>query len=434
MKRLLVISTALLLAILPASGKYNDYRGHNVDSLERVVAKWTPERVARASQAELVELNNNYRNLMLGYNQLNRVKSDYYARKALEISDSQGWHYASQDAYRYIGLHFYATEQYDSARFYYGKALECVSKIETGATSFTNPDGYTEREIDDAKSALYGTIGNLYNMQDSLDQAMEYYAKAGEIFEKWGWNESNSILWYNIGETWVDAGAPKKAEPAYKKALEYALAAGDSLMIAQAYKGFGNLYQSQGRTVKALRYLKKADSYFKNHKQEEIVFREETMDYSAQALRQQRTRLIIGLAVVLALLVAGAVITLANRSKRQGGRPWRTCPPPDRGRGRGPAETSSCGAGTKDTPGGAGASEASGVPTGPGRLADIPKLNDREIAILKLLAQGCTNSQIAEQIFLSPETVKWYRKNLLLKFDAANSAELIFRAKELGLL
>ena len=406
MKRLLVISTALLLAILPASGKYNDYRGHNVDSLERVVAKWTPERVARASQAELVELNNNYRNLMLGYNQLNGVKSDYYARKALEISDSQGWYYASQDAYRYIGLHLYATEQYDSARFYYGKALECVSKIETGATSFTNPDGYTEREIDDAKSALYGTIGNLYNMQDSLDQAMEYYAKAGEIFEKWGWNESNSILWYNIGETWVDAGAPRKAEPAYKKALEFALAAGDSLMIAQAYKGFGNLYQSQGRTVKALRYLKKADSYFKNHKQEEIVFREETMDYSAQALRQQRTRLIIGLAVVLALLVAGAVITLARRRKEK-----------------------AADAVTGETGGKAQTGEG-----GKAQIANAPKLNDREIAILKLLAQGCTNSQIAEQIFLSPETVKWYRKNLLLKFDAANSAELIFRAKELGLL
>ena len=406
MKRLLVISTALLLAILPASGKYNDYRGHNVDSLERVVAKWTPERVARASQAELVELNNNYRNLMLGYSQINRTKSDYYAHKALEISTSQGWHYASQDAYRYIGLHLYATEQYDSARFYYGKALECVSQIEAGATSFTNPDGYTEREIDDAKSALYGTIGNLYNMQDSLDQAMEYYAKAGEIFEKWGWNESNSILWYNIGETWVDAGAPKKAEPAYKKALGYALAAGDSLMIAQAYKGFGNLYQSQGRTVKALRYLKKADSYFKNHKQEEIVFREETMDYSAQALRQQRTRLIIGLAVVLALLVAGAVITLARRRKEKA------------------ADAVTGEAGGKAQTGEGGKAQAT----------NAPKLNDREIAILKLLAQGCTNSQIAEQIFLSPETVKWYRKNLLLKFDAANSAELIFRAKELGLL
>ena len=433
MKRLFVISIALLLALLPASGKYNDYRGHNVDSLERVVAKWTPERVARASQAELVELNNNYRNLMLGYNQLNRVKSDYYARKALEISDSQGWYYASQDAYRYIGLHLYATEQYDSARFYYGKALECVSKIETGATSFTNPDGYTEREIDDAKSALYGTIGNLYNMQDSLDQAMEYYAKAGEIFEKWGWNESNSILWYNIGETWVDAGAPKKAEPAYKKALEFALAAGDSLMIAQAYKGFGNLYQSQGRTVKALRYLKKADSYFKNHKQEEIVFREETMDYSAQALRQQRTRLIIGLAVVLALLVAGAVVTLARRRSGKA-KAAEGVSTPGHGQGEGPDGSKLSRSDGADDDGRGRSERSERSSSAAWGRPETPKLNDREIAILKLLAQGCTNAQIAEQIFLSPETVKWYRKNLLLKFDAANSAELIFRAKELGLL
>ena len=31
-------------------------------------------------------------------------------------------------------------------------------------------------------------------------------------------------------------------------------------------------------------------------------------------------------------------------------------------------------------------------------------------------------------------TVKWYRKKLFVKFDASTSAELIFRAKELGLL
>lgn len=413
MKSLSFLSAALLLAILPASGKYNDHRGHNVDSLEAVVAKWTPEKIAQASQAELVELNNNYRNLMLGYSQINRVKSDFYARKALEISSSQDWYYASQDAYRYIGLHFYANEQYDSAHFYYSKALECISKVEAGATSFTNPDGYTEKDIDDAKSALYGTIGNLYNMQDSLDQAMEYYAKAGEIFDKYGWNESNSILWYNIGETWVDAGEPRKAKAAYEKALDYARASGDSLKIADVYKGFGNLYQSQGRTVKALRYLRKADTYYINHKREEIASREETMDYSAQALRQQRSRLIIGLAVLLTLLVAGAVVTVAKRRKRLG----------DDGGSEGVGPESS------DTVGGEPRVAAMSHDG-----AQAPKLNDREVAILKLLAKGHTNGEIAEQIFLSPETVKWYRKNLLLKFDASNSAELIFRAKELGLL
>ncbi len=63
-----------------------------------------------------------------------------------------------------------------------------------------------------------------------------------------------------------------------------------------------------------------------------------------------------------------------------------------------------------------------------------PSLNHREQNILRLIASGCTNPQIAEEIFLSPETIKWYRKKLLVKFDAANSAELISKAKEAGLI
>ena len=51
-----------------------------------------------------------------------------------------------------------------------------------------------------------------------------------------------------------------------------------------------------------------------------------------------------------------------------GSRLRRACPPPDTGRGRGPAETSSRRAGTQETLGGAGVSEANGVPTGPGSL------------------------------------------------------------------
>ena len=51
-------------------------------------------------------------------------------------------------------------------------------------------------------------------------------------------------------------------------------------------------------------------------------------------------------------------------------------------------------------------------------------------------AAGLTESQwqIAEGLGLSPETVKWYRKKLLVKFDVANTAELTSTAKDLGLV
>ena len=35
---------------------------------------------------------------------------------------------------------------------------------------------------------------------------------------------------------------------------------------------------------------------------------------------------------------------------------------------------------------------------------------------------------------LSPETVKWYRKKLLVKFDVANTAELTSTVKDMGLI
>ena len=61
-------------------------------------------------------------------------------------------------------------------------------------------------------------------------------------------------------------------------------------------------------------------------------------------------------------------------------------------------------------------------------------ISQREQEVLKLVAEGMTNSEIAEQIFLSPETIKSYRKNLLLKLDAKNTAVLVRIALEQKLI
>ena len=61
-------------------------------------------------------------------------------------------------------------------------------------------------------------------------------------------------------------------------------------------------------------------------------------------------------------------------------------------------------------------------------------LTKREMTILKEIALGRTTPQIAEALCLSPETVKWYRKQMLAKFSAATSAEMIRKAVEEGIL
>jgi DNA-binding NarL/FixJ family response regulator len=61
---------------------------------------------------------------------------------------------------------------------------------------------------------------------------------------------------------------------------------------------------------------------------------------------------------------------------------------------------------------------------------ELPVLTPREKEILELIAEGYTNPQIAEKIFLSQFTVDSHRKNLLAKLNVKNTASLVRLAVE----
>jgi DNA-binding NarL/FixJ family response regulator len=63
-----------------------------------------------------------------------------------------------------------------------------------------------------------------------------------------------------------------------------------------------------------------------------------------------------------------------------------------------------------------------------------PPITRREKEVLQLIAQGYTNIEIANQLFISTATVNTHRKSLLEKFEAKNTAILIGRANKLGLV
>jgi DNA-binding NarL/FixJ family response regulator len=65
---------------------------------------------------------------------------------------------------------------------------------------------------------------------------------------------------------------------------------------------------------------------------------------------------------------------------------------------------------------------------------ELPVLTAREKEVLELIAEGYTNPQIAEKIFLSPFTVDSHRKNLLAKLGVKNTASLIRLAVEKKLI
>ena len=64
----------------------------------------------------------------------------------------------------------------------------------------------------------------------------------------------------------------------------------------------------------------------------------------------------------------------------------------------------------------------------------IDALSAREIEILELIAQGDSNKQIAETLFIAEGTVKNHVTNILSKLGVKDRAQAVIRSKNLGIL
>ena len=64
--------------------------------------------------------------------------------------------------------------------------------------------------------------------------------------------------------------------------------------------------------------------------------------------------------------------------------------------------------------------------------SERPIITRREKEVLLLIAEGLTNAEIAEKLFISVPTVNTHRKSLLEKFEAKNVASMIRVAVQLG--
>lgn len=66
--------------------------------------------------------------------------------------------------------------------------------------------------------------------------------------------------------------------------------------------------------------------------------------------------------------------------------------------------------------------------------SDVPLITRREKEVLELIADGMTNNEIAQKLFISITTVDTHRKNLLTKFGSRNTASLIKTAMQHNLI
>ena len=65
---------------------------------------------------------------------------------------------------------------------------------------------------------------------------------------------------------------------------------------------------------------------------------------------------------------------------------------------------------------------------------EVEILSSRELDILNLLAKEYSNQQIADESFISLNTVKTHLKNINLKLEVENRNKAVEKAKELGLI
>jgi LuxR family maltose regulon positive regulatory protein len=64
----------------------------------------------------------------------------------------------------------------------------------------------------------------------------------------------------------------------------------------------------------------------------------------------------------------------------------------------------------------------------------IEPLSQRELEVLRLIAQGLTNDEIGKRLFLALDTVKGHNRRIYDKLQVQRRTEAIARARELGLL
>jgi two-component system, NarL family, response regulator LiaR len=73
----------------------------------------------------------------------------------------------------------------------------------------------------------------------------------------------------------------------------------------------------------------------------------------------------------------------------------------------------------------------------PGPNMDVIRtlgISGREMEVLELMAQGCSNQEIADKLFISLPTVKSHSSSLFVKLDVSRRTQAVIKAKEVGII
>lgn len=394
-KKLFILILISLLSPFRANAGYQDHRNRNLDSLEAILKTNPGPEILYPTLEQLAS----------GCLQTDPHYTSILAHRLVSECPPLKYLLLAADGAVLLSNHYRGQGQHDSSLFYAVRAYEFLEQARR--------EGYEPQErdslaLDNAYSRICGTLGNAYVMQEEFDTAIDYYKKALTVFEEHHWKESTSLLYGNLGYLYDEIKDYKKAEESYLKSIAVARETKDSLILARAQLSLGQFYVARGKYNRALAFVTTADAYYSKHEDEEFMGRIEVLD-ALSAVNRNQARLFRTLTfsalITIFLLIALFFLLRKLRIEKKA-----------------LADTESVFEETLQE-----------IPNPPSGDSGI-KLNERERDIIRMLSEGMDSAQIADKLFLSKETVKWYRKRLLAKFGVSTSAAVVSEAIRRGII
>ncbi len=287
-----------------------------------------------------------------------------------------------------LGVMLYHQGQYEQAGEYYRESL--ALKRELG-----NP-----RSI----AMSLNNLGELTQLQGRLAEAEGYYQEALSLQRGVGDQREIAILLFNLGDLVSIQGDQPRAANFLAEALQLLHTLKDKVHLAAALEEMARVAALQNRASVAGQLFGAAQAlrqsidaplsaiYQQNFQQPIEQARDQLGEVRWQAAWQTGEQLPLEQVIRLALAVAEPA----------------------------PPETPIEGPVTAPA-----ASMLTGL---------VEPISERERAVLRLIALGLSNQQIAEKLVVTPNTIKWHLKNIYAKLLVKSRTQALARAKELNLL
>jgi len=175
--------------------------------------------------------------------------------KALKIFKQNDMKLETAKIYNNIGTVYQEMNQPEKALDYYRQSLELTEKLNKPVNL----------------ASKYNNIGNIYEEQfHQLDSALYYYQKALEIYEKAKIKNPKAIIENNIANIYILQNEPASAVYWLNKALNTLAGTGDEKLKALVYRNWAKLYLTQKKYKEAEEYIRRALTVARQNKDKEV--------------------------------------------------------------------------------------------------------------------------------------------------------------------